>query len=124
VANLQFEMIGRPDGNVPPKTLWLTGYERSDLGPELARRGAPLVQDPHPEMKFFVRSDNIQLARRGVVAHTVSSYGLHKEYHTPADDLRHIDVAHMTGAIQSMFEPVRWLANSSFRPRWNEGMKP
>lgn len=82
------------------------------------------MQDPHPEMKFFVRSDNIQLARRGVVAHTVSSYGLHKEYHTPADDLRHIDFAHMTGAIQSMLEPVRWLANSSFRPRWNEGLKP
>ena len=124
VANLQFEMIGRPDGKVPPKTLWLTGYERSNLGPELARRGAPLVQDPHPEMKFFVRSDNIQFARRGVVAHTVSSYGLHKEYHTPADDLLHIDFAHMTGAIQSMLEPVRWLANSSFRPRWNEGLKP
>jgi hypothetical protein len=28
VANLQFEMIGRPDGKVPAHTLWLTGYER------------------------------------------------------------------------------------------------
>ena len=38
-------------------------------------------------MSFFTRSDNIQFARRGVVAHTVSSYGLHKEYHTPADEI-------------------------------------
>ena len=53
VANLQFEMIGRPDAKVPPHTLWLTGYERSTLGPELARRGARLVQDPHPEQNFF-----------------------------------------------------------------------
>jgi hypothetical protein len=40
VANLEFEMIGRPDAAVPPHTLWLTGYQRSDLGPRLAQRGA------------------------------------------------------------------------------------
>ena len=62
VANLEFEMIGRPDAKVKPEELWLTGYERSNLGPELARRGAKLVQDPHPEENFFQRSDNIQLA--------------------------------------------------------------
>lgn len=124
VANLQFEMIGRPDGKVPPRTLWLTGYERSTLGPELARRGARLVQDPHPEMNFFMRSDNIQFARRGVVAHTVASYGLHRDYHTPGDEIGRIDFAHMTAAIASLVEPIRWLADSDFRPTWNDGMKP
>ena len=88
VANLQFEMIGRPDDKVPPHTLWLTGYERSTLGPALAKQGAKLVQDPHPEQNFFERSDNIQFARRGVVAHTVSSYGMHKEYHQPSDEIK------------------------------------
>ena len=29
VANLEFEMIGRPDPAVAEHTLWLTGYERS-----------------------------------------------------------------------------------------------
>lgn len=124
VANLQFEMLGRPDPKVAPRTLWLTGYERSDLGPELARRGARLVQDPHPEMKFFVRSDNIQFARRGVIAHTVSSYGLHKEYHTPADEIGRIDFAHMIEAIRSLVEPIRWLADSPFTPAWKPGMRP
>jgi len=124
VANLQFEMLGRPDGKVPAETLWLTGYERSTLGPELARQGAKLVQDPHPDQNFFFRSDNIQFARRGVVAHTVSSYGLHKEYHQPSDEVRHINFAHMTQAIRSMAEPIRWLANSDFRPDWLPGMKP
>lgn len=123
-ANLQFEMIGRPDPKVPPHTLWLTGYERSNLGPELARRGAKLVQDPHPDQNFFERSDNIQFARRGVVAHTVSSYGLHKEYHSPADEIGRIDFAHMTDAIRSMLEPIRWLANSDFVPAWVAGKKP
>ena len=65
VANLEFEMIGRPDPAVPAGTLWLTGYERSTLGPELAKHGAHLVQDPHPKEQFFQRSDNITLARTG-----------------------------------------------------------
>lgn len=124
IANLQFEMIGRPDAKVPPHTLWLTGYERSTLGPELARRGAKLVQDPHPEQSFFTRSDNIQFARRGVVAHTVSSFGLHKEYHTPADEIRFIDFPHMTDAIRSMLAPILWLADSAFKPGWLPGKKP
>lgn len=124
VANLQFEMIGRPDGKVPPQTLWLTGYERSTLGPALAKQGARLVQDPHPEQSFFTRSDNIQFARRGVIAHTVSSYGLHKEYHQPSDEIELIDFSHMTDAIRSMLDPIRWLANSGFKPEWLPGMRP
>lgn len=124
VANLQFEMIGRPDAKVPPHTLWLTGYERSTLGPALAKQGAKLVQDPHPEQSFFTRSDNIQFARRGVIAHTVSSFGLHKDYHQPSDEIRLIDFAHMTDSIRSMVDPIRWLANSGFRPEWHPGMKP
>ena len=124
VANLQFEMIGRADDKVPPHTLWLTGYERSNLGAELAKRGAKLVQDPHPEQSFFTRSDNIQFARRGVIAHTVSSYGLHKEYHTPADEIGKVDFAHMTDAIRSMVGPIRWLANDPFKPAWHPGGRP
>jgi hypothetical protein len=124
VANLQFEMIGRPDPKVPAQTLWLTGYERSDLGEQLAKRGARLVADPHPDQSFFTRSDNIRFARRGVIAHTVSSYGLHKEYHQPSDEIGTVDFAHMTRAIQSMVQPIRWLANSDFRPAWQEGLRP
>ena len=124
VAMLQFEMIGRADQKIPPHHLWLTGYERSNLGPELAKQGARLVADPHPEQSFFTRSDNIQFAYRGVIAHTVSSYNLHKEYHTAADDLAHIDFAHMTDAVRSMLEPVLWLANSKFKPDWLPGKKP
>jgi hypothetical protein len=124
VANLQFEMIGRPDGKVPPRTLWLTGYERSDLGEHLAAQGARLVADPHPGEDFFRRSDNYVLAQKGVVAHTVSSYGLHKQYHQPDDEIELIDFPHLVDAITSMIAPVRWLANSRFVPQWKPGKKP
>lgn len=124
VANLQFEMIGRPDPKVAAEQLWLTGYERSNLGAELARQGAKLVADPHPEENFFQRSDNYNLARQGVIAHTVSSFGLHADYHRASDEIETIDFNHMTRSINSMVKPVEWLVNSNFKPVWFEGKKP
>jgi len=123
-AYLEFEMIGRPDPAVPRDTLWLTGWDRTNLGPELAKHGAHLVADPHPAEHFFERSDNYVFAKQGVVAQTVSSYGLHHDYHQPGDDLAHIDFQHMDEAIESMLGPVLWLVNSDFVPHWNEGEKP
>ncbi len=123
-ANLQFEMIGRPDAKVSANELWLTGYERSNLGIELAKQGAKLVADPHPEENFFQRSDNYTLARQGVIAHTVSSFGLHTDYHKSSDEIKTIDFNHMTRSINSMVRPVQWLVNSTFKPVWYEGKKP
>jgi aminopeptidase YwaD len=124
VADLEFEMLGRPDPKLAEDTLWLSGWKRSNLGPELAAHGAKLVGDPHPEQNFFRRSDNYVLAKKGVVAQTVSSFGLHKDYHQPSDDLAHIDFQHMDRAIGSLIEPVEWLLNSDFIPKWNEGGQP
>lgn len=124
VADLTFEMLGRPDPKVAAGTLWLTGFERSTLGPELARQGAYLVADPHPEQHFFRRSDNYPLALRGVIAHTVSSFGLHTDYHRPSDEVDKIDFPFMTRSINSLVKPIRWLANSTFRPVWRPGQAP
>lgn len=124
IANLNLEMLGRPDPKTPAGMLWLTGFDRSNLGPELAKQGAPLVADPHPEQNFFQRSDNYNLALRGVVAQTVSSFGLHTDYHRPSDEVSKIDFAFMTSTLNSLFKPVQWLANSNFRPAWVPGKEP
>ncbi len=124
VANLEFEMMGRPDPAVPSGTLWLTGFERSNLGPVLAKHGAHLVNDPHPDQHFFRRSDNYALALQGIVAQTVSSYGLHKDYHQPSDEIGGIDFSHMTRAVAAMVGPIRWLAGTPWRPSWNPGGRP
>jgi hypothetical protein len=124
VANLEFEMLGRADPAVAPRTAWLAGFERTNLGPELVRHGANIVADPHPEQQFFERSDNIQLAYRGVIAHTVSSFGLHPDYHRPSDDLSRIQFEHLTAVIRSLIAPIGWLASSQFTPHWNTGTAP
>jgi Zn-dependent M28 family amino/carboxypeptidase len=124
VANLEFEMIGRRDPALPRDGLWLTGFDRSNLRPELARHGANLVSDPHPEQKFFQRSDNYSLARRGIIAQTVSSFGLHPDYHQPQDEISRIDFPHLTRAIASMVQPIAWLAQTTWKPRWLGQGKP
>ncbi|TCK72046.1 M28 family peptidase [Acidipila rosea] len=125
VANLEFEMIGRPDpATVPSTDFWLTGYGRSNLGPQLAKHGARIAADPHPKEHFFRRSDNYALARRGIIAQTVSSFNLHKDYHQPSDEIGKIDFPYMVSVISSMQKPITWLANTRWRPTWNSGGKP
>jgi aminopeptidase YwaD len=124
VAQIQFEMLARPDPMVPARSLWLTGFERSNLGSELSKHGARLVQDPRPEQSFFTRSDNIKFARKGVVSHTVSSFNLHKDYHQASDEIDKVNFAHMVDAVRSMLGPIRWIANSMFVPAWTAEGRP
>lgn len=122
-ANLEFEMIGVDDPK-HPGFLMLTGWDRSNLGPTLAEHGAKIVADPYPEQNFFQRSDNYQLALKGVVAQTISAWPIPPTYHDPTDDLAHVDLKLMDEVIASMVGPVTWLLDSDFQPAWNPGKKP
>jgi aminopeptidase YwaD len=122
-ANLEFEMIGLRDPKYPDE-LMLTGWERSNLGPTLAQHGARLGPDRYPEENFFQRSDNYQLALKGVVAQTVGGWPIPPTYHRPTDTLASVDIHFMAEVIQSMAEPVRWLVDGDFTPQWNPGQKP
>jgi hypothetical protein len=58
------------------------------------------------------------------VAQTIGSFGLQKEYHSPQDDLAHVDWTHYTKAVDSLIAPVQWLVNGDFKPQWLPGKKP
>jgi len=124
VADLQIEMIGRPDPAAGGFGRgWLTGYERSTMGDLLAEQGSPIVADPRPDQRFFFRSDNLPFAQAGIPAHTLSSFNLHEDYHTPDDEADRIDYAHMTALVEAALEMVRGLATGP-RPEWHEGGRP
>jgi hypothetical protein len=124
VANIEFEMIGAQDPKMPKGVLLLTGWERSNLGPTLKLHGAKVGPDPYPDQHFFERSDNYALALKGVVAQTAAGWGTPPYYHRPDDDLAHLDFNFMTEVIQSFVAPIQWLANSDFKPKWNDGGQP
>ena len=121
VANLQIEMIGRPDPEAGGFGRgWLTGYERTTMGAQLAEAGSPIVPDPRPDMQFFFRSDNIAFARIGIPAHTLSSYNMHADYHQPSDEVDKIDFEHMAALVEAAVAAVRFLADGP-TPAWAEG---
>ena len=70
-----------------------------------------------------MRSDNYALARRGVVAHTLSSFNLHNDYHRATDEASKADALHMAQVIQAAARAVMLLASGP-RPEWKPGGKP
>jgi hypothetical protein len=124
VANLEVEMIGRPDSLAGGRgKAWLTGYDRSTMGDMLSAAGIEIVADPRPAQHFFERSDNIAFAMRGIPAHTLSSFNLHTDYHTPRDEAARIDFEHMTQVIRAAVRAARILADGP-APVWKPGGRP
>jgi Zn-dependent M28 family amino/carboxypeptidase len=124
VADLQVEMVGRPDSLAGgPGRLWLTGFERSTMGESFATAGLPIVADPRPDFRFFERSDNIVFAMRGIPAHTLSSFNLHPDYHQPSDEVDRIDFAHLEQAAGLVTRAARLLADGP-APVWRSGGRP
>jgi hypothetical protein len=124
VANMEIEMIGRPDSLAGGGgRAWLTGFERSTMGEMLASAGIPIVADPRPGEHFFERSDNIAFARRGILAHTLSSFNLHGDYHTALDGPERIDYGHMLLVVRAAAGAARLLADGP-APVWKPGGRP
>lgn len=124
VAGFEIEMIGRPDSLAGGfGKAWLTGYDRSTMGDMLKANGIPIVADPRPNQGFFQRSDNYAFAQMGIVAHTLSTFNLHTDYHRPSDDAEKVDFDHMTAVIKAAASAVGHLANGS-TPEWHPGGRP
>ncbi len=125
VCNLNFEMIGRPDELAGGKgKLWLTGFERSTLGPAFQQAGLDVIADPRPDQNFFQRSDNYAFAVRGIVAQTLSSYNLHEDYHRPSDEVDTLDFEHMETALRAAHAAARLLVRGELSPEWLPGGRP
>ena len=125
VCNLNFEMIGRPDALSGGRgKLWLTGHERSNLAEAFTRNGLPISADMRPEQNFFRRSDNYAFAELGIVAQTLSSYDMHKDYHAPSDELETLDFEHLEQGTQAALAAARLLAYGTLDPRWLPGGDP
>ncbi len=123
-ANLEIEMIGDQDPQLPAGVMMMTGFERSNFGAALKERGALIGPDPYPEQNFFQRSDNYALALKGIVAHTISGWATIPTYHTAEDTIENLNIPFMTNAIQSLVEPLKAMADGDFTPEWAEGGRP
>ena len=107
---------------MPPGVLATDGLGALQPGsyPEGTRRAAGSGSLTRSKT-YFQRSDNFSLALKGVVAHTAAGWGTVPTYHQPNDDLAHLDLPFMTAAIQSLVEPMRWLASKRLQTHVEPG---
>ena len=121
VCALNFEMLGRPDDMVGGAgEIWLTGDDRSDLGPHLRDAcGIAVSADPRLEMNFFARSDNVLRPGRDRLADALQ-FRRARDYHRVTDEWDTLDYAHGEGGCACL-EATHVLATSEWTPSWNEG---
>jgi Peptidase family M28 len=131
VCNLNIEMLGMPDpimggdggdgGEEAAGKPWLTGFERSNLGPSFQAAGLDIGRDLRPKMNFFSRSDNIVFVRKGIVGQTISTGGDNPNYHKVGDEADTLDFGHMHTCAELTYRAARLLAVGQVTPTWNPG---
>jgi len=120
VANINLEMIGRPEAGATNKA-WMTGWDQSDLGRLMAKGSArsevEIFQHPRFSAMLYRASDNFSFVDRGVIAHSFSAGSLHGDYHQPSDEWELLNTEHMTRVIKGLFAGSLPLANGRFTPK-------
>jgi Zn-dependent M28 family amino/carboxypeptidase len=119
VANINIEMIGRPEAGANEKC-WVTGWHNSDLG-KLMNDGSQSVgilifEHPKYSEMLYRASDNYSFVQKGVIAHSFSAGSLHEDYHQPSDEVEKLELKHMTRVIQGLFAGSLPIANAEVTP--------
>lgn len=126
VANVNIEMIGRPESGAAGK-IWVTGWNESSLGrlmqESAAAAGGTIFEHPQYSAMLYRASDNWSLAEKGVIAHSFSAGSLHDDYHQPGDEWEKLDTAHMTRVIRVLFDAMQPIAAGTATPEAASGRR-
>ena len=121
VGMINIEMIGK-DSKFGPNSMFVTGYEHSDLG-QIMQQGVEgtafsFHPDPYPEQNLFYRSDNATLAMLGVPAHTFSTVQIVNDqyYHTVKDEYETLDVENIISSIKALYSGSQKLISGEATP--------
>ena len=105
IAGVNLEMIGIPQYG--KYNIFLTGFDQSSLPSILERQlsntPVKVKSGPSQDKELFKRSDNFPFVEKGVPAHSImSSDDDDKCYHRPCDEVKRIDLEHMTTIIRAI----------------------
>lgn len=128
IAMINIEMIGK-DSKFGPNTLYITGYDRSDLGALMHEnvKGSSFTfhADPYKVQNLFYRSDNAVLAALGVPAHTFSTSQIDKDnyYHTVKDEINTLNIENIKSSIEAIAIGAKGIVDGSQTPSRVEKLK-
>lgn len=129
VANINLEVLGRTDGTdgSQKNRASLTGFEYSDLGEVFTKAGqltgVEVYHHPTLSDAFYPRGDNLSLAEKGVIAHSLCSAFLFPDLHEPGDHWDKVDYPNLA-TLNRMLAVALWMiAENPVPPRWNEAAR-
>lgn len=128
VAMINIEMIGK-DSKFGPNSMYITGYEHSNLGKLMQEnlKGSAFTfhPDPYTKQNLFYRSDNAVLAKLGVPAHTFSTSQIDKDqyYHTVKDEISTLDIANIKSSIEAIAVGAKGIVDGTQTPSRVEKLK-
>jgi Zn-dependent M28 family amino/carboxypeptidase len=100
-----------------------------DIKKACAAFGLTAKPDPAPEQNLFDRSDNAQLAVKGIPAPTFSlgiqkfDEEINKRYHQLSDEVGNFDLNYAMKYIHSFILAARNIADDPKQPEWKKGDK-
>jgi Peptidase family M28 len=125
VANINLEVLGRTDGpeGGHKNKAGLTGFEYSTLGEVFVKAGqlsgVEVYRHPTFSDAFYPRSDNLALAEKGVVAHSLCSGFVFPDLHAPQDHWDKIDYPNLAKLNRLMTIALWMIAENPTAPSWN-----
>jgi hypothetical protein len=119
IAGINVEMIGVPQYG--KNNIFITGYDHSSLPSilekQLSATPVKIISGPSEEKELFKRSDNFPFVEKKVPAHTImSSDDDDKCYHQPCDEIKRIDITHMTTVIKAIAVATETLISGKDTP--------
>ncbi|MGK0139472.1 MAG: hypothetical protein ACI9DJ_002931 [Algoriphagus sp.] len=109
------------------------GIKRTGAEVEITRAveavGLKLIDDPTPELGLFDRSDNVQMAAKGIPAPSFSpgftsfDEEISKYYHKEADEADNLDFVYLAKFAKSYAFAARLISNMKTVPKWISGDK-
>lgn len=119
VAGINIEMIGVQ--GYGKNGVFITGFDQSTL-PSILKKNfsATSIQvktEPSGEKELFKRSDNYSFVKKGVPAHSImSSDDDDKCYHQPCDELKRINIPHLTTITRAIAVATKTLISGEETP--------
>ena len=119
IAGINIEMIGIPQYG--KNSVFITGSDHSTLPSilekQLASTPVKVKTGPSEEKELFKRSDNFSFVEKGIPAHTImSSDDDDKCYHQPCDEVKRIDIPHLTMITKAIAVATKTLISGEDTP--------
>jgi hypothetical protein len=119
VCDLNIEMVGVPDGLAGGfGSLFVTGFDQSNLGTAWSAAGLAFVDDPYPSRQYYRRSDNASFVQHGIIGHSLSSGGEFEHYHKVGDEAAAMDYGHMEASLKAVLDASRQVLSGELDPTW------